>query len=251
MKSGKKKKKTNYILLLVSDSPVEKVKKYKFTRARVNFLKTIIALFFLALIGYIGYSSYYNTVAISHFSTKEAAYTAKITELEEANTVLTEENELLTEKVTILSKTVNEKVDAEKIQEEKNMPKGFPLSGTADMEEAEETVETDDGEEVRPMLLFSVDGKVGVVSAGAGTVSLIDMDNEYGYQVHIDHGNGYVTIYRSGTEPKVSQGDEVARGALLYEMEEDEDNELADDMAYQVMKDGQYIVPTEVLEING
>ena len=33
--------------------------------------------------------------------------------------------------------------------------------------------------------------------------------------------------------------------------EEDEDNELADNMAYQVMKDGKYIVPTEVLEING
>ena len=43
----------------------------------------------------------------------------------------------------------------------------------------------------------------------------------------------------------------LCRGALLYEMEEDDDNELADDMAYQVTKDGEYIVPTEVLEING
>ena len=251
LKNSKKKRKTNYVLLLVSDSPVEKVKKYKFTRARVNFLKAVITLFFLVLIGYIGFSSYYNTIAISHFSAKEMEYTAKITELEETNTVLTEENEQLTEKVTILSKTVNEKVDAEKVQEEKNMPKGFPLSGTADMEETEETVETDNGEEIRPMLLFTAGDEVGVVSAGAGVVSFVDMDNEYGYQVHIDHGNGYVTIYRSGTKPKVSQGDEVARGALLYEMEEDEDNELADNMAYQVMKDGKYIVPTEVLEING
>ena len=247
MKNSKKKKKTNYVLLLVSDSPTEKVKKYKFTRARVNFLKSLIALFFLALLGYIGFTSYQNTIVIS----REAAFSAKITELEEANAGLVAEKEQLTEKVTILSKTINEKVDAEKVQEEKNMPKGFPLSGTADMEETEETVETDEGEEIRPMLLFDADSEVGVVSAGAGIISLIDMDNEYGYQVHIDHGNGYVTIYRSGTEPKVSQGDEVARGALLFEMEEDDDNDLADQMAYQVTKDGEYIVPTDVLEING
>lgn len=247
MKNSKKRRKTNYVLLLVSDSPTEKVKKYKFTRARVNFLKSVIALFFLALLGYIGFNSYHKTVV----SSRETAYAARVSELEEANIALEAEKEQLTEKVSILSKTVNEKVDAEKEQEEKNMPKGFPLSGTADMEETEETVETNEGEEVRPLILFNADTEVSVVSAGAGTVSLVDMDNEYGYQVHIDHGNGYVTIYRSGTEPKVSQGDEVARGALLYEMEEDEDNELADNMAYQVTKDGEYIVPTEVLEING
>ena len=247
MKNRKKKKKTNYVLLLVSDSPTEKVKKYKFTRARVNFLKTILVLFFLTLLGYVGFTYYQNTIVIN----RETAFNAKIKELEEANLILTEERDQLTEKVTILSKTVNEKVDAEKAQEEKNMPKGFPLSGTANMEETEETVETDNGDEVRPMILFDADAGVSVVSAGAGVVSYVDMDNEYGYQVHIDHGNGYVTIYRSGTEPKVSQGDEVARGALLYEMKEDEDNEHADNMAYQVTNVGGYIVPTEVLEING
>ena len=247
MKSSKKKKKTNYVLLLVSDSPTQKVKKYKFTKARVNFLKSVLFLFFLVLVGYVAFTSYYNTIVIS----REAAFTAKIKELEETNALLEEEKLQLTDKVTILSKTINEKVDAEKALEEKNMPKGFPLSGTADMEETEETIETEDGEETRPMILFNADAKVGVVSAGAGMVSLIEMDNEYGYRVHIDHGNGYVTIYRSGTEPKVSQGDEVARGALLYEMEEDDDNELADNMAYQVTKDGEYIVPTDVLEING
>jgi hypothetical protein len=72
-----------------------------------------------------------------------------------------------------------------------------------------------------------------------------------GNVVEIDHGNGYVTIYRSGTAPKVSEGDEITRGTLLFEMNEDDDNELADTMAYQVTRAGEYIVPTEVLEING
>lgn len=247
MKKGKKKTKINYFLLLVSDSPTKKVKKFKYTRARINFIRFVIALFFIALLGYIAFSSYQGTIVLN----REAAFTARIKELEDANAVLMQEKEELTEKVTILSKTVNEKVDAEKILEEKNLPKGFPLSGKASMEETQETIETDDGEEVRPMLLFDADEEVSVVATGGGTVCHREMDNEYGYQIHIDHGNGYVTIYRSGTAPKVSVGDEVTRGTLLFEMREDEDNELADNMAYQVTRDGEYIVPTEVLEING
>lgn len=247
MKKGKKKTKINYFLLLVSDSPTKKVKKFKYTKARINFLKTVATLFFIALLGYIAYNSYQNTVVLS----RESAFKAKIKELEEANTVLMQEKEELTEKVTILSKTVNEKVDAEKVLEEKNLPKGFPLSGKAAMEETQETIEGEDGDEVRPMLLFDADEEVSVVATGGGVVCHREMDNEYGYQVHVDHGNGYITIYRSGTAPKVDEGDEITRGTLLFEMREDEDNELADNMAYQVTKDGEYIVPTEVLEING
>ena len=222
MQDKKKKKKANYVLLVVSDSPLAKTKRYKFSKTRVRFLKGLIALFFLVMIGYIGFTSYYNTIVMS----RETALRLQIGELSEANAKLQEENEQLLDKVSILSKTVNEKVDAEKVQEEKNMPSGFPLSGTAEVEETEEVLEMEDGDVVRPMILFDASDGVSAVAAGAGVVSFVDFDNKYGYQVFIDHGNGYTTIYRSGTEPKVKVGDEVARGALLYEMEEDEDNEV-------------------------
>lgn len=243
----KKKKKANYVLLVVSDSPLAKTKRYKFSKTRVRFLKGLIALFFLVMIGYIGFTSYYNTIVMS----RETALRLQIGELSEANAKLQEENEQLLDKVSILSKTVNEKVDAEKVQEEKNMPSGFPLSGTAEVEETEEVLEMEDGDVVRPMILFDASDGVSAVAAGAGVVSFVDFDNKYGYQVFVDHGNDYTTIYRSGTEPKVKVGDEVARGALIYEMQEDADNEWADIMAYQVTKDGEYILPTDVLEING
>lgn len=95
----------------------------------------------------------------------------------------------------------------------------------------------------------TVTGLIG--KNGAGSVLLADIDSVYGYQVQIDHGNGYISIYRSGTEPKVKNGDEVTRGTLLFEMESDDDDENASRMGYQIMKDGEYIKPTEVLEING
>lgn len=246
-KKKNKRRKANYVLLVVSDSPVEKIKRYRFSRARVKFIKTLFLLVFLVLVSYIGFTAYHNTIVMS----RETALKLELGTLNEEYSVLQQENEQLLEKVSILSKTVNEKVSAEKEQEEKNMPSGFPLSGTADVEEQEEILEMEDEEIRRPLIYFEAGEGVSAVAAGAGIVSYVAEDNKYGYQVFVDHGNGYTTIYRSGTEPKVKEGDEVTRGTLLYEMKVDEDNEYANVMVYQVMSDGKYVKPTDVLEING
>ena len=248
MQKGKKKRrKANYVLLVVSDSPVEKIKRYKFSRVRVKFIKGLIAMLFLALAVYIGFTAYHNMIVMS----RETALKTKLEAVSQERDTLQVENEQLLEKVSILSKTVNEKVIAEKEQEEKNMPSGFPLSGTADVEEKEEILEMDDGEVRRPLIYFKASEGVSAVASGAGIVSYVAEDNEYGYQVFIDHGNGYTSIYRSGVAPKVKEGDEVTRGTLLYELEADDDDEYTDVMVYQIMKDGTYIKPTDVLEING
>ena len=247
-KRKKKKKKHNYVLLCVSDSPAERVKKFKFSAARIKFVKWIFVILFFLLLGYILFTSYQNTVTLS----RGTALQQQVDELQTKCQDLGEERDALLDKVAILSETVNQKLDEEKKLEEKNLPTGFPLSGTADMQEMEEKVETASGEEEsRPLILFEAGDGVFAVASGAGVVKKTDMDLEYGYMICIDHGNGYETIYRSGTEPKVKEGDEVARNALLFELADDDDNELADQMAYQVIRDGEYIKPTEVLEING
>lgn len=244
----KKKKRHHYILLCVSDAPKAKVKKYKFSIARINFLKVITAILFILLLGYVLFTSYHNTITLSN----ETTLRQKVSDLEKEKTDLITQNAELTEKVAILSETVNQKMLEEKALQEKNMPTGFPLSGTADMQEMEEEVELSNGkDEVRPLILFEAEDGIFAVAAGAGIITEVEMDLEYGYRIRIDHGNGYETIYRNGTEPKVKPGDEVARNALLFELKEDDDNELADIMAYQILKDGKYIVPTEILEING
>ncbi|MDD6202412.1 MAG: peptidoglycan DD-metalloendopeptidase family protein [Lachnospiraceae bacterium] len=243
----KRKRRKNYVLLVVSDAPGDSVKHYRFTKARIRFNKILLSILLLVLVGYIMFSAFRNMVFVS----REEVMRDTITELEEANAKLDEENQELAEKVNILSETVNQKVDAEKEQLKKNMPTGFPLSGTADMEEITETVQVEDEEVTRDLILFKAGDGVSVVASGAGSVLLADIDSVYGYQVQIDHGNGYISIYRSGTEPKVKNGDEVTRGTLLFEMESDDDDENASRMGYQIMKDGEYIKPTEVLEING
>ena len=117
------------------------------------------------------------------------------------------------------------------------MPSGFPLSGSADIEEQEEILEMDEEEIRRPLIRFEAEEGVSAVAAGAGMVSYVAEDNKYGYQLFIDHGNGYISVYRSGAAPKVKEGDEVTRGTLLYELQSNEENEYADVMVYQMMKD--------------
>ena len=243
----KKKRKKNYIMLVVSDSPGDKVKKYKITKARVGFVRTLVIILFVVVLGYIGFSTFRNTLAIG----RETVLKERLTALEDEHSKLTVENNELTEKVNILSETVNQKVDAEKEQEEKNIPSGFPLSGTADLEETNEILQMDDEEVTRPIIIFKAGAGTSVVASGGGSVIAVDSDNTYGTQIQVDHGNGYVSAYRSGNEAKVKVGDEVIRGTLLFELGTDEDDENASRMGYQIIKDGEYINPTEVLEING
>lgn len=244
----KKKRKRTYRLVIVSDVPSDGTKYLKFTKARLNFLKSILTIIVLVVLSYLLLCAYERTTIV----TRESNLQAKIQNAAQENEKLKKDNEELTDKVNILSETVNQKVDAEKQQEEKNMPSGFPLSGTADMEETTETITINNEEITRPIILFKAGDGVSVIASGAGTVTVADSDAVYGYQVVIDHGNGYQSIYRSGTEPKVKTGDEVARGALLFEMDaEDDDNANASKMGYQIMKDAAYIEPTQVLIING
>ena len=60
--------------------------------------------------------------------------------------------------------------------------------------------------------------------------------------------NGHEIASHTLTHPYMQDKTE---NEILYEMKEDADNEWADIMAYQVTKDGEYIMPTDVLEING
>lgn len=62
----------------------------------------------------------------------------------------------------------------------------------------------------------------------------------------VDHGNGYVTIYRNQGEVKVEQGKTVTQGTTLM-LITDSDSKLG----YQIMKDGEYVDPMEMLNISG
>ena len=147
----------------------------------------------------------------------------------------------MNEVVQILSNTVNQKTQnenqlAEQL-EKQTTPTEFPLTGMATMEMAAE------GD---PMCIFTAADGAMVVATAGGTVTAVNDDSEYGHNIWVDHGNGYVTVYRNSGEVKVKQGEKVTQGTTLF-LISDENGKLG----YQMLRDGTYIDPMEMLAISG
>lgn len=243
-KRKKRKHKPNYYILVVNDNPNSSVKSHRLTYGSMFFWRIIISVIVLFLAGFVGYVNFNSSV----LSEQNRTLKRKIDVLTEENSRLSTENTTLSDKISILSETVNQKVEVVAQIEEKSIPTGYPLSDTASIEEKDEELYLDGETIKRPMMEFTASDGTYVVASGDGIVSLVKEEATYGWEVQIDHGNGYITSYRSNTEPKVKQGDEIPRSGLIFEMHSDDDPPV---MAYQVILDEQYIDPKEVLEING
>ena len=96
------------------------------------------------------------------------------------------------------------------------------------------------------MCVFTAASGTMAVATANGTVIAVNDDAEYGHNIWVDHGNGYITIYRNQGDAMVKQGETVKQGATLFLIGE-ENNKLG----YQMMRDNEYIDPMEMLTISG
>ncbi len=244
MQRKKHKRKMNHVVIVTSDAVDANVKQF---RIRPWFLKLIIFLLCVVIGVLIGVLVYEGQIweAISRSNVEKQE---KILALEGEKSVLNEEKkelesqiEELNDKIQILSNTVNEKVQNENELtaqiEKQSLPTEFPLNGSASMEEVTE------GE---PMCVFTASVGVTVVATASGTVTAVNDDGEYGHNVWVDHGNGYITIYRNQGDATVKQGDSVVQGTTLFMIGEDNTK-----LGYQMLKDGSYINPMDMLAISG
>lgn len=263
LKNLKKKKKTkpSYSLMIVSNTPGGDTKQIKVT---FKLLMTGLGITAGIAVLVVGLVSGIITIATTTH-TRTTALSATVNQLADQNNSLSAENDELNNKVSLLSDTINQKVENENIQqmeiEEKSKPTGFPLTGTASIyyepgsaTDVQEDVEGQDGaqEDIqnafdlsKPIVIYVAGDNTSIVAAGNGIVSLVGDDTEYGSVVRIDHGNGYVSIYRNSGRPKVAQGDEVMRGALLFELGQ------TSMFGFQITYEDEYINPMELTEING
>lgn len=150
------------------------------------------------------------------------------------------ENSELKEKVSILSETVNDKVNQAQKEAKSREPSGFPLKGTASYNENETEL---DG---HPIAYFEVAAGVAVIATANGKVSSITGSKADGYAITVDHGNGYCSVYRNGSEPKVGEGDEVTKATELFVIDAEHKK-----LGYQIIKNDNYIDPLELMEIYG
>lgn len=248
MEPKKQKQKKNHVVIVTSDADDAKVKQFQI-RPWLLWLM-IITLCLVIGVGF-GYLLYEDQIWEAA-NQKIAGHQEKVTEMELQ--LLNQQNEAaeeakkyeevidgLEEELELLKSTVNlQKVEAEELKaglDKMYNPTLLPLTGGATIEVISE------GE---PMCTFSATEGALVVAAASGTVKEIVEDPEQGYMVAIDHGNGYVTIYRNAEVPKVKQGDVVTQGMTIYVIGGDNLK-----LGYQIKKDDVYINPMDIIEIEG
>ena len=182
------------------------------------------------------------------------------------------EKKELSEKVTLLSNQLTAWIEEEEAQAQKKVPTGLPVSGKVitiesepiiiatapegtgqeetDDEAAENDGETAEGEETVveqeiPTVVFGVKKETQIVAAGAGEVKSVESGAD-GTSVMIDHGNGYVSVYLFKGNAKVKVGDEVLRGTLLFEVTSNNAK-----FSFQILENGNYVNPMDLMEIHG
>lgn len=231
------KRRNRFALLLVTEKDDGTMKQHTISSALVEVAAAVLFMIAVAVIC----KFIYDGITLKEARQEIVNQIITINNLTDENEALSVENSTLSNKVTVLSEAVSMKVATEDAisQEmvENAIPKGFPLSGSATMEEVEE------GE---PMLIFTAMQGVNVVTSGTGTVVSVSADEQYGNRIIIDHGNGYQSIYRNGGTALVKNGEELGKGYILFSIGE-ENQELG----YQIMKDDEYINPMLVIDING
>lgn len=213
-------------------------------KRKINYtLMILLVVIVILLLVCLGYKHRVSTLEAERTANMETIenQAAELLKLQEENADLVALREELTDKVTILSDTINLKVEAEEEQEQvraqAHMPVGFPMSSSASLEES-------DGED--PMV--KLNGTVGnsIIASADGTVVSITTDTSYLHCIKIDHGNGYNSIYRNDGDVMIKEGDEVVRGAILYVIGEDNT-----ELGYQIMYADKYIDPMDLISIDG
>lgn len=240
----KRKRKFNYMLMLFVDSKEGNVRQMGIGSTVVESLAvimlTIIIILMLVCLRRGNRIDALEAEVAASADVLSSQETAILT-LQEENADLIELREELMDKVTILSDTINQKVEQEEAQEQEraqaHMPVGFPLSSSA-------SLEVSDGE--KPMV--KLNGTVGssIIAAADGTVVSVATDTGYLHCIRIDHGNGYNSIYRNDGDVMIKEGDDVVKGAILYVIGEDNT-----ELGYQITYDEKYIDPMELINIDG
>ncbi len=249
MGSKRHKRKVGYTIMIVSDSVEKNQKKFHINTG----ILSIVA--FVLLVVVICYAEY--TTILMHGATERSeVYAGQIAGLQKENEQLTLEKEALEKQVANLNQTLSQKevqvqMQEESLQaeeEEENMPRGFPVSGAAQIKEAGDEVDTGlQAKEEWREVVFTAAAGTNVISSGAGTVAgVAAATQEEAAGISIDHGNGYVSNYRNMGVPKVEVGGTVEQGTVLFEIEE---NNM--DIGYSVTKDEEFLDPMDIMEIKG
>lgn len=237
MSKNRHKRKVSHILIYTTDAVDADMKQVRIHPWVLAGVTLIVCCVLGAVIGYAVYEGELWGRIREHDASQNAALIAAQDEKDALQEKIDEQDA----KIEMLSITIQDQTQQiEELQAqiaEQSVPTDYPLTGSASM-----TVITDGD----PMVEFTATEGSTVVAAGKGVVTAVEEDEVYGNRVVIDHGNGYVSIYRNKGESQVKAGDEVASGTTLFMVTEDNRQ-----LGYQIKENDVYIDPTTIIAIKG
>lgn len=257
MATDLRKRKITYTIILTSDSPAAS---HRRMHIRTGAIAVVSFVLFVAVICY----AVYSTITMGGYVERSAKQVEQIVQLKEENEKLTAENKTLSDRASSLEQTLEKKEAQEHelvaAHEENYIPRGFPMSGAAQILEEDTAAETE-GEEAqaedddtlkveakdewKERVFVSTEG-TKVVATAPGTIKEVrEAEGEVSYVI-IDHGNGYITTYRNLGSPIVEEGSQVLKGVALFLVGEDNT-----ETGYSIRKDDGYVDPLELIEIKG
>ena len=255
-KPRKHRHKRHYTFMIISGDSDGSTKRLHLNHFKTQLLAYLIFAIVLAIICFIIYSA----MTINTLRGIQEQQKATIDNLTTQNSELSTDNDKLKTEVEQLSAAINKRLEDEQISAEEAqalaIPSGFPLTGTASMTNAvddtnsttitELTDENKDTATGNPIVIFTAAEGSNVIAAGSGTILTVTTDAKLGNSVTIDHGNGYISIYRNAGDPLVTEGSEIDKGDIIYVI-----GEKNTSLGYQIQQDEKYIDPEELIEING
>ena len=237
MSKNRHKRKVSHILIYTTDAVDADMKQVRIHPWVLAGVTLIVCCVLGAVIGYAVYEGELWGRIREHDASQNAALIAAQDEKDALQEKIDEQDA----KIEMLSITIQDQTqqiaDLQAQIAEQSVPTDYPLTGSASM-----TVITDGD----PMVEFTATEGSTVVAAGKGVVTAVEEDEVYGSRVVIDHGNGYVSIYRNKGESLVKAGDEVASGTTLFMVTEDNRQ-----LGYQIKENDVYIDPTTIIAIKG
>lgn len=237
MSKNRHKRKVSHILIYTTDAVDADMKQVRIHPWVLAGVTLIVCCVLGAVIGYAVYEGELWGRIREHDASQNAALIAAQDEKDALQEKIDEQDA----KIEMLSITIQDQTqqiaDLQAQIAEQSVPTDYPLTGSASM-----TVIMDGD----PMVEFTATEGSTVVAAGKGVVTAVEEDEVYGSRVVIDHGNGYVSIYRNKGESQVKAGDEVASGTTLFMVTEDNRQ-----LGYQIKENDVYIDPTTIIAIKG
>ena len=244
MSVKKKKKKITYAVVEISTASDQEIGHYYLGKKSFKGLQRSARVFFgLGILGLI-LAGGIVVLGSGYVYQKIAAKNDKI------DSLMSQIETLQSEKDSIQG-SLDEKILAEQEKEAIDalmyIPSNYPVTGSSTVTESEEVVALDAiNVSIRPIAVFEGSEGASVVAAGNGTVLNVEQDATYGFKLTVDHGNGYISLYYNGGNPKVEKGDTVTKDTVLYEI-----GSFNKKVAFQIIENGTYISPMTLVEIQG